>query len=491
MSGGGDRRLTWSEIFPSDSRRPVPTRWTDPQAEFLASPYHLTVLWGGNSIGKSVILAELARRALRGQLPWQTPGQPYTVILTGHTWTQLGSTLRYLWDGIEPGEFKDGIRYEGGTIKGQRLAVFEVKGGLGKGGELRCGTFRADNLAGPRADVVLSDEPLPEDVHAELLPRLLGRNGRMYTTFTPTLGTAGDVDYLWKLIDDPNVPWAGEIRAELTVDNCTPRGGLVETPFVRQEEIDRLAFGVSAIQADMRLGRSRYPRRDCTYFEGVWSPEHRVDWTPPPGTRVLIGIDHGSKANAQCAALVYVDGRALDARYHVADFYMSPGRTEMEQDAQAILEMLVRNKLAPRRVGPPPLHDLSDIDLWMGDRSHGGYRGGRGMKSNADLLRAMAALLGFRVDTMETWEWRQKLPEPMRKIRTPKKHHQSMWDGMDVVRRILAGHRLTVSTRPECDPVAEAFERWAGALLDPMRDRLDAIRYAVVEVDSGRTRWAA
>ena len=47
-----------------------------------------------------------------------------------------------------------------------------------------------------------------------------------------------------------------------------------------------------------------------------------------------------------------------------------------------------------------------------------------------------------------------------------------------------------MSRRPECDPIQEAFERWEGALLDPMRDRLDALRYPVVEVDSGRFRLA-
>ncbi len=149
--------LSWADVF-RGPRRPVPTRWTDPQRAFIESRRHLTVMWGGNGIGKSMVLAEVARRGLRGELPWQTPGQPYRVIITGNTWMQIGSTLRYLWDGIEPGEFRDGIRYEAGGIKGQRLQVFEVVGGRGKGGELRCGTFRASNLAGPRADLVLSDE---------------------------------------------------------------------------------------------------------------------------------------------------------------------------------------------------------------------------------------------------------------------------------------------------------------------------------------------
>ena len=236
----------------------------------------------------------------------------------------------------------------------------------------------------------------------------------------------------------------------------------------------------------MRLGKSRFPRRDTTYFEGAWSRRYRKDWEPVTGSQILVGIDHGSKANAQCAALIYVDGTGLAARYHIGDFYMSPGRSELEEDAAAIVAMLRRNGLAyPQEKAP--IYDLN-VDLWMGDRSHGGYQGGRGAKSNGDLVRAIAHLLGFDVDHMEAWEWRAKLPEPLQKIRMPKKRHRSMWDGMDVVRRIVAGGRLTVATRPECDPVQEAFEQWQGALLDKMRDRLDAIRYPIVEADSGRFR---
>ena len=478
--------ISWADLF-DGSRRPVPTRWTDPQRRFLESDLHLSVLWGGNAMGKSMVLAEIARRALRGELPWQTPGQPYTVIVTGNTWSQIGSTLKYLWDGIKPGEFRSGVRYESGGIKGQRLQVFEVVGGAGKGGELRCGTFRAANLAGPRADVVLSDEPLPEDVHAELLPRLMGRNGRMYVTFTPTLGTAGDIDYLWRIIDDPGIAWAGEIQAPTTIENCTPRGGLVEVPFVRQAEIDRLREGVSPIQADMRLGLSRYPRRNTTYFDGTWDPRVcRVKYAPPRGTKVLVGLDHGSKAQAQVASLIYAEGRGLSTHYHVADMYMSSGRSEMREDARGIIDMLLRAGVAHRRVGVPSI-DLADVDLWIGDRSHGGYRGGLGAKSNGDLQRAIAAELGFDVDRMQAHEWRMKLPEPLRKIRTPRKRHRSMWDGMETLRRMMP-KRLTVSDAGHCDPMADAFDRWAGALLDPLRDRLDSVRYPVEEVDSGRWR---
>jgi len=492
-----------ADLFTRD-RRPAPTRFTDKQWEFYNSTKKLTVLWGGNAVGKSVILAKMARSALRGELPWQKKGRKYTVMLVGNTWSQLSSTLEYLFDGLHPGELGSKVRYEGGAIKGQRMAVYKVQFGPCAGSTLRCGIFRAKNLAGPRADVVLSDEPLPEDVHNELFPRLMGRNGRMYITFTPTMGTAGDIDYLWKLVDDPDKPWFGEIQCPTTVENCTPRGGFIEVPFIRQAEIDQLRDGVSPIQAEMRLGLSRYPRRDCTYFEGSWDARTcRVHWTPPKGTYALVGLDHGSKAQAQVATLTYAHGRGYGTHYHAADMYMSSGRSEMTEDARGIVEMLWRNNLAHpredlrgrpleevlqhRAVNGIPTLDLSDVDLWVGDRSHGGYKGGLGTKSNGMLQRAIAELIGFDTGRMQPHEWRERLPVPLRKIRVPYKRNRSMWDGMEVLRRMMP-QRYTISADPKMDPMAEAFGQWQGALLDPLRDRLDSARYPVVEVDSGRWR---
>ncbi len=505
MSGPADG-LILADLLGRD-RRPAPSRFTDKQWQFIRSDKKLTVFWGGNACGKSVVLAEIARRALRGQLPWQQSGRKYSVMLVGNTWPQLSSTLEYLFDGLQPGELGANIRYEGGTIKGQRMQVYTTAFGPCPGSVLRCGIFRAKNLAGPRADVVLSDEPLPEDVHNELFPRLMGRNGRMYVTFTPTLGTAGDIQYLWDLVDDPQRPYFGEIQVQTTVENCTPRGGLIEVPFLRQDEIDQLREGLSPLQADMRLGLSRYPRLDCTYFEGSWDPRTcRMAYRPPPGTRALVGFDHGSKANAQVATLTFAEGRGLGTRYHIADMYMSQKRSETVEDAREVLRMLHRSGVAHPRsdlagmafediirqpaVNGVPNLDLSDVDLWVGDRSHGGYRGGLGAKSNQDLQRAIAAAVGFDVDRLQPHQWRLRLPRPLQKILVPKKHHRSMWDGMDVLRRMMPT-RLTIADHERMDPMADAFQRWAGALLDPLRDRLDAARYPIVEVDSGRIRWVA
>lgn len=450
-------------------------RWTRPQQALFDSPYRLTVWWGANGIGKSKALAELARRALASELSWQKPG-PKVVILAGNTWSQLGSTLRYLWEMVDRGWFKAGIRYEGGGIKGQRLAVYDIVGGPGKGGELRLGTFDAENLAGPRADVVISDEPLPERVYNELWPRLLGRNGRMYMGFTPTLGTSTKLDYLWALVDAPGQQVAGQIQTELTLDAVTPQGGLWPRPWMTQQEIDEFLAGISAVEADMRAGRSRQPRRHTAYFS-AWGPHLmgscQVGIDIPPGTRLGIGIDHGSRPGAQRAMLVACGGTDLLARAWVIDEYQGDGRTESEEDAAGIVSMIVRNGLT-----------LGDIDLWIGDRAHGGDRRG-GMKSNERLKRAIAAHLGHDVRGRG---WSAKLPKALRHMETPVKYDRSVWEGCEILHRLMVGNTPRLRVAMHCAALNTDLSSWQGAKLDPHKDGIDALRYIVVPMVEGAQR---
>lgn len=447
--------------------------WTATQQALFDSPYALTVAWGANGVGKSEAIAELARRAIAGQLNWQRPG-PRTVMLLGNTWKQLGQTLKYLFAGLDKSWVRPRIRYEAGGIKGQRIAIFDIMGGPGKGGELWCGTFDAENSAGPRAEVVITDEPLPESVFNELWPRLLGRNGRMYQTFTPTLGTAHKLDYLWKLVDDPTKPWAGEIRTPLTLEAVTPVGSRFPIPWMTQEEIDRFEAGLSAVQVDMRMGRVRTPRVDTAYF-GCWGPHLVTADTPPGGTRLGIGIDHGSRPGAQRAVLAAVGGRGIYARAWVLDEYKGDGRTESEDDARGILSMLERQGYA-----------LKDIDLWVGDRAHHGDRRG-GAKSNTRLQMSIAQAMGVDVTRRG---WAAHLPEPLRRMQTPRKYDRSVWEGVEILHRMMVGQAgkpmLTLS--PRCTALAYDFATWQGAKLDPCKDGIDACRYVVVPMAEGDVR---
>lgn len=455
-------------------------RWTNPQRSLFESPYRLTVFWGANGIGKSLALAELARRAMAGELYWQRPG-PRTVILAGKTWSQLGTTIRYLWDLVDPRWFRETIRYEAGGLKGQRLQVYDIVGGPGSSGELRLGTFNAENLAGPRGEVVITDEPLPEDVHNELWPRIFGRQGRMFEGFTPTMGTAFDLGYLWEIVDDPARPWAGQIQVELDLDAVTPRGGLYEIPWATGQEIKEFEEGLSAVQRDMRMGRCRIPKTTEAYYS-AWGP-HLVLTEPPAWfvkacgagagrtPRIGIGIDHGSKPGAQRAVLSCAWGTGSHTRIWVPDEYKADGRTEAADDARGILEMLRRNGYA-----------IEDVDQWVGDRAHAGdWRGGK--KSNFRLQQAIAEATGL--DT-RTRGWIEKLPAALRHIAIPAKRDRSVYEGADIIHRAMLRGPEWYAVSARCHDLDEDHRTWRGTKNEPAKDGCDAERYIVVPQLEGR-----
>jgi hypothetical protein len=450
--------------------------WTNPQAALFASPYRVTVWRGSNGIGKTVALAELVRRALYGLLPWQTPGRGYVVILAGNTWSQLGETLGHFWSLVDRRTFRKGVRFESGGMKGQRLHVYDCVAGPAKGSQLRLGTFDAENLAGPRADVVISDEPLPETVYSELWPRLFGRDGRMYMGFTVTMRTSSKVEYLRKMIEDASQPWIGEIHTPLTIDAVTPRGAAIEVPWIGPREIDQFVSGLSELERDMRTGNSWSPRRESAYFS-AFGPHLVKPVGLLEGWRVGVGIDHGSKPGAQRAILVAVDGRSLGSMVYVIDEYRGEGRTNTEQDAAGILAMLHRQGLG-----------IEHVDLWVGDRAHEGYSGG-GRKSNKRLMASIASELGY---DLRSTGWIEKLPEPLRRMQPPRKYDGMVWEHCEVIHRLMVGSSPRIFFAPGTVHIQRDLENWQGNKTDPSKDGIDALRYIVVPmVDRHDHRQAA
>jgi len=464
--------------------------WTQPQLDLFASPYRLTVSWGANAIGKSVGAAGLAAKALGCGLYWQRPG-PTTVILAGRTWTQLGSTIKWLWEFIDPAWFSKKLRYEAGGVRGQRMQVFDILTGPAKGGELRLGVFNAEHLAGPRADVVITDEPLPKAVHNELWPRLLGRGGRMYETFTPTEKTTTKLDYLWDLVDDEDAPWIGEIHTPLTVAAVTPVGGMFPVPWITQEEIDQFEYGLSARVRDMRMGRSRIPQGDAAQYS-AWGPHLILDEPPRWWRRAVasqdrrrmplvgIGMDHGSKPGAQRATMAHSNrATGLHSRIWIPDEYKSTAGRSEHEDARGVLAMLERQSL-----------DVRDVDIWVGDRAHAGdSRGGR--KSNLRFQEAMAAQMG--IDTNRR-RWSSKLPINLREMRTPYKYDNSVFEGVDIIHRLMlratdeeAGTEWYAVHR-RCVYLDEDHREWKGSWKEPAKDGCDSERYIVVPMVEGKKR---
>jgi hypothetical protein len=426
-------------------------------------------MWGGNGLGKSYILAEYCRRYLAREHSWQAgDSHPPQLILAGNTWGQLSQLLEYLWAVVDRRWFREVLRLEGGSIKGQRLPIFDVVAGPGRGGQLRLGTFDAKTLAGPRAGLVVTDEPMPESVFTELVTRTIGRadRTRMLIGYTPTLGNCYGLEYLWKLVDDPATPWVGEVQMELTAENCTPRGGLVERPWMAQGRIDEIAATLPAKERDMRLGRARQPIQAAAYFDR-WDPQSMVrtrQLTEMAGWRLAVGVDHGSRPGAQCAYLVAVlpmgEGQC---RVHVIAEYVATTQTSAE-DGAGIASMLARAGVA-----------VGQVDLWVGDRAHES-RSKAVWKTNQFLRAGIARALGVDVTRRD---WTKSIPRPLAQMRTPKKFVGSHWARALVLHRLMTQGALTVD--PGCPHLIQALGTWQGGSKEPEKDKLDAFGYPVLE----------
>lgn len=459
--------------------RGVPVRcWTNPQRRILESDYRLTVAWGANGIGKSVVLAELVRRAIEGTLHWQN-SRSRVVILAGRTWKQIGATLGYLWKSVDKSWFRPKVRFEDGALKGQRETVYDIVGGPGKGSTLVCAVFNAETLAGPRSEVVITDEPLPRDVHDELWPRLFGRGGRMYVGFTPTMGTCTKLDYLWDLVDDQSKPFAGEIHVPLTLDAVTPRGGIVEVPWVTQQEIDDLEGGLSALSVEMRMGRSRYPVKDTAFFMRVWGPHLVRTRDVSNGWDLGIGLDYGNKPGATRAALIACNRRKPIAPVHVVAEYKATS-SKTEDHARGVLDMI--DRAGPLLGGD---YDLRDIDVWIGDRAHSKSSYGP-RQSNLFLKRAIASALGHKVG--KGHRWLEKLPKALQRMYQPAKHLHPMWEGFAELHGMMADGPDRFSIDPSCVHLRRDIQEWQGSTKDPCKDGLDALRYVVIDMTEGTRR---
>jgi hypothetical protein len=282
--------------------------------------------------------------------------------------------------------------------------------------------------------------------------------GTISITYTPI---GRPVDWLRKKCEDGEIT---DHHYTLTVPNCTPIGGV---RFKRGAAIDEFRQACLHIERAQRCDAAWEGVAEGRIFEAF--AEHLVTADPPPGmVEFAVGIDHGAKAGRQCAVLVacaIVGGRP---RIWILDEARSDGRTGTEDDAKNILSMITRHGLT-----------LKQIDYWRGDRAHAGdWRGNQ--KSNRDLKRAFATILG---STLE------RLPEPLQRITTPKKWQGSVAYGCRLINKLMAEDRCTVS--PAADSVIDGFRNWEGALQDPKKDPIDAVRYACEVLVDARLIWGA
>lgn len=413
-------------------------------------------LWrGANQIGKSWALAWDIIHTARGTHPLRPVHKPpVRILVIGESWVQMEPLCQKLWDMLPKDEIDPRVRFErGGGFRGFKDPRIPFIAGPGAGSVIVFATYSqgAARLAGGSYHAAYLDEPPPESILGEVLPRLSRYSGTLRISMTPT-PESPPLLYLRDMVEDGTF---AELQTSLTLDAVTPRGGLYEKPWKSQAQLDELIATYLEVERDMRV-------------HGAWTGTVKGAWLTgfsdalvttelPTGNLTLaVGIDHGTGAGRQRAVLVGVED-GPEPMLWILDEACSDGRTTPEDDARALIDMVAtRNGLK-----------LTDINLWVGDRAHGGDRYSSG-KENRLLVEALAHITGIPL---------YKLPPQLRRIPTPRKRRGSMTMGVRQLNAFMLGGRCRVHSR--CVVFAAACKAWKGNLADPHKDVIDAGRYAM------------
>jgi phage terminase large subunit-like protein len=438
----------------------------------------MAVFRGGNQIGKSFAQAVDVVDFVRGVHPVQSHKVPVKVAVASKSWKQMVPLLAKIWELLPSHEVDPAIRFVPGQgIKGYKEPVIPLVDGPGAGSVIYLYTYDAgtQRLAGATFHRAYLDEPPPSSFFGEMLPRLNAFGGHLRCSFTPT-PDAPPQDYMRTMVErweDAGRPAKGcaggmfEHHVPLSVDATTPRGGLLDLPWMTEDDIEQFSASLLEHERGMRV-------------RGDWEPVLSGRWLsafdkaasvhgfrlgrlpgPPAGASLFVGVDHGAGIGKQAAALIAVHQvDTLAPRVWVLDCHVADGYTTPEQDADAIAEMLTRWGLK-----------YEDVDEWVGDRStnanHFEIR-----KGNAQLRTFLAAR--YRLAKGKT-KW----------INTPRKWSGSVRHGFRLLNAIMArrdekhpelSHFVV---HPRAQLFATAAQEWSGRKDDAKKDILDAVRYAV------------
>lgn len=442
--------VTQAERSPLDD-----VRLTTPQRLFVSMSQRKALWRGGNQLGKSHALAYDIIHSARGTHPHRPAVKgPIRILVVSESWAQMDPLCRKLWDMLPKDEIDPRVRYEeGGGFRGFKEPRIPFITGPGAGSVIIFATYKqgSTRVAGGSFHIVYLDEPPPESVYGEILPRISRYHGQLRITMTPT-PECPPQEYLRALVEKGDVV---EMQTSLSAENITIRGGLIERPWKSQEQIDEDLAGYLDVERGMREHGDWDP-----VVEGRWlsafSDELVTDEMPVGRLWVAIGIDHGAGAGRQAAELVVCsdDGE----RVWILDECAADGRTGPHDDAKAILDMLDRN---------PWIGGWKGVDYWLGDRAHGGDFYGN-EKSNRDLLREMGRILGIPTSTLKSHGLILKVPY---------KQRGSMLRGFRLMNGLCAQKQLRV--HPRCKRFIASAKEWAGRKEDPLKDHLDAARYPI------------
>jgi phage terminase large subunit-like protein len=420
-------------------------RPTPPQLEFLQSTSKIRLYRGANQVGKTWVgIADTIWRCL-GAHPYQPvrsgPIEAHVVTVTNEQGLAIQAKC---WDLLPKDAILPDVEYTPGKgFRGRQAMVRFKNGSILKFRSVQQGAL---SMAGSTLDHLQIDEPPPESIWNELVPRVFRRNGTISLTLTPV---GLPLDWLKKLIEDKRVH---DIVAPLSVEATTPIGG---RPLLTQQQIDELAMSVLESERGQRL----FGEWETTFVQGrvfpMFNPKTMVVDEAPVGEALLgIGVDHGRESGAQVALLTAITTNAEGHhRITVLDQVQSDGMTTPEQDARAIMDMIKRAGLR-----------WEQIDRWVGDRAAISRRGGA-IKSNAMLVQAIERDLRIPVGS-----W------PVR-FNVAYKPRGSVFMGYRMLQAAMLRGDFVVN--PRCKRLIDDLQKFDGREASEHKHSIDALRYTL------------
>lgn len=429
-------------------------RMTAPQRAYASSTARRLLWRGGNSIGKSWIHAWDDIHFTRGTHPFRPcPKGPRSVLIAGYSFAQMDPLLQKLWALLPKDEIDPRLYYQPGNgILGFKVPCIPFVAGPGRGSVIYLATYEQgpERIMGWQGHRLSLDEPPPQDVYAEAIPRLNFFAGELRVTFTPTTSSP-PLDYIREEVAEGRIT---ELQTDYEEANCTILGGPVAWAWKTQAEIDADVAGYLPDDREMRRSGAWTPAIKGRALELIG--EHCwIDGPIPKWKefRIGVGIDHGTRPGRQSASLVTEAG----GDYYILDEYRPQKAASTEEDARGILAMLARWRIPYTRV-----------NLWIGDRATSASYWGEA-KSNQDLLEALAAEL--RITAKEARRTGLK-------IQTARKPRGSVRRGVAKLNSLAREGRLKVHSRAA--GFRAAALAWKGDDASELKDSVDSARYALM-----------
>tara|TARA_R100000808_G_scaffold3397_1_gene12163 strand:- start:768 stop:2174 length:1407 start_codon:yes stop_codon:yes gene_type:complete len=438
------------ERYAIDYARP-----TRPQLAYLTSRERYLCWRGGNTIGKTWAIGLDIAHMLRGTSPFRPrPPGPVEILLSGYSFAQMDSVCRAVWEWLPREEVDPKVEYvKGGGFTGYKIPRVPLVRGPGEGSILRLATYGqgGQRVMGMQVDGAYLDEPPPENVYSETIPRLNERGGLFRAGFTPT-PESPPLEYMQ---DEIKAGRLAELVTPYTQENVTIYGGIVPIPRKTQAEIDEQISRYLPDEREMRRTGDWFPKRSGRWMWAI-TDGLILDSDPLDDGRhwfLAVGVDHGTEPGKQYAGLVATDGE----RVVVLDEVWRPGvQTTTQEDAHDLLSMLKRNGLV-----------WTDIDAWVGDRrTNRNYFGVR--KCNTDLTVEIAKQLGIS---------RERAVSRGLRISVPSKGRGSVRRGFQLINTLAKAGKFHIMRR--CEGFRDGADKWEGDPRSSLKDPLDGVRYAV------------